>query len=148
LRFLIVECPASSTCPHPAPERPPRTRCLSSVGAVEWQPGALWAQCIPILGACRGAPRPKPRISFLYYFGSFAVWRGVEYGVVHVISACTGRVRRQFEICGYRRQYSKSACAPRCRRCSAALTRYTFTDGRTGNELGSLMLLRAGKREV
>jgi len=116
LRFLIVRCPASSTCPHPAPERPPRTRYLSSVGAVEWQPGALWAQCIPMLGACRGAPRSKTRISFLYYIGSFAVWRGVEYGPVHAISACTGGVRTQFENCGYRRQYSKSAYAPLCRR--------------------------------
>jgi len=44
------------------------------------------------------------------------MWRGVEYGPVHAISACTGRVRRQFEICGYGRQYSKSGCAPLCRR--------------------------------
>jgi len=118
---LILRCPASSTCPHPAPERPPRTRCLSGVGAVEWHPGAFWAQCILILAACRGALRSKTRISFLSYFGSFAVWRGVEYGIVHAISACTGRVWRQFEICGYRRQDSKSACAPLCRRCGTRL---------------------------
>jgi len=72
-RFLILGCPASSTCPHPAPERPPLTRRLSSVGAVEWQPGALWARCIPMLGACRGAPRSKMRISFLYCIGNLAV---------------------------------------------------------------------------
>jgi len=54
-------------------------------------------------------------VSILYW--KFCSVEGVEYGLVHAISAGTGRVRRQFESCGYRRQYSKSACAPLCRRC-------------------------------
>jgi len=78
-------------------------------------------QFLSILRECSGAPRSKMRISFLYYIGSFAVWRGVEYGLVHAVSSCTGGVRRQFENCGYRRQYSKSAYAPLCRRCIKGL---------------------------
>ena len=73
-------------------------------------------QFLSILRECSGAPRSKMRISFLYYIGSFPVWRGVEYGLVHAVSPCTGGVRRQFENCGYRRQYSKSEYAPLCRR--------------------------------
>ena len=69
-------------------------------------------QFLSILRECSGAPRSKMRISFLYYIGSFAVWRGVEYGLVQAVSSCTGGVRRQSENCGYRRQYSKSAYAP------------------------------------
>jgi len=78
-------------------------------------------QFLSILRECSGAPRSKMRISFLYYTGSFAVWRGVEYGLVHAVSSCTGGVRRQFENCGYRRQYSKSAYAPLCRRWGPGL---------------------------
>jgi len=87
---------------------------------------------LSILRECSGAPRSKMRISFLYYIGSFAVWRGVEYGLVHAVSSCTGGVRRQFENCGYRRQYSKSAYAPLCRRCGqrhqteASSNQYSF----------------------
>jgi len=55
-------------------------------------------------------------ITRTHCIGSFAVWRGVEYGLVHAVSSCAGGVRRQFENCGYRRQYSKSAYAPLCRR--------------------------------
>jgi len=73
-------------------------------------------QFLSILRECSGAPRSKMRISFLYYIGRFAVWRGVEYGLVQAVSSCTGGVRRQSENCGYRRQYSKSAYAPLCRR--------------------------------
>jgi len=72
---------------------------------------------LSILRECRGAPLSKMRISILYYIGRFAVWRGVEYGLVHAISPCTGGVRRQFENCGSRPQYRKSACAPLSRRC-------------------------------
>ena len=57
--------------------------------------------------------------------GSSAVWKGVEYGLVHAISASTGRVRRQFENCGYRRQYSKSAYAPLCKRSPPICERST-----------------------
>jgi len=57
-------------------------------------------QFLSILRECRGAPSSKMRISFLDYIGSFAVWRGVEYGLVHAISPCTGGGRRQFENCG------------------------------------------------
>jgi len=32
---------------------------------------------LSILRECRGAPLSKMRISFLYYIGSVAVWRGV-----------------------------------------------------------------------
>jgi len=99
-------------------------------------------QFLSILRECRGAPRSKTRISFLYYIGSFAVWRGVEYGLVRAISACTGRVRRQFENCGYRRQYSKSAYAPLCRRsCRRFYTCFSLSTlpGRRPLEVGRNM---------
>jgi len=76
-------------------------------------------QFLSMLRECSVSSRSETRISFLYYIGSFAVWRGVEYGLVHTISACTGRVRRQFKKCGYRCQYSKSAYAPLCRQSYA-----------------------------
>jgi len=76
-------------------------------------------QFLSILRECRGAPLSKMRISFLFYIGSFAVWMGVEYGLVHAISPCTGGVRRQFENCGSRPQYRKSACAPLSRRSAS-----------------------------
>jgi len=73
-------------------------------------------QVFSILRECRCAPSSTMRISFLYHIGSFAVWRGVEYGLVHASSPCTGGVRRQLEICGSWNQNRKSACAPLSRR--------------------------------
>jgi len=43
----------------------------------------------------------------------------VRHPALQAHNDCTGRVLRQFENCGYRRQYSKSACAPLCRRSSS-----------------------------
>ena len=108
-------------------------------------------QFLSILRECSGAPRSKMRISFLYYIGSFAVWRGVEYGLVHAVSSCTGGVRRQFENCGYRRQYSKSAYAPLCRR-SHARTSYELKrarlvhSNRTRSRVREVFLSRARER--
>jgi len=102
-------------------------------------------QFLSILRECSGAPRSKMRISFLYYIGSFAVWRGVEYGLVHAVSSCTGGVRRQFENCGYRRQYSKSAYAPLCRRCGCFKEELVPAPVAWGKSLPRLILMLSVK---
>jgi len=107
-------------------------------------------QFLSILRECSGAPRSKTRISLLYYIGSFAVWRGVEYGLVHAILPCTGGVRRQFENCGTRPQYRKTACAPLSRRYweHAAEKCLEFAVGSTAWRLSMSTVVRAARPDL